>query len=89
MLQIWKFMLNPDQIGMFMPKGAKILTIQTQQNTPCIWALVNPLAEKVYRTFKVFGTGHEIPEELLQDHIYIGTFQLDDGNYVFHLFEQS
>ena len=40
--QIWKFGINPNKIIVEMPKDAEILTIQTQNETPCIWALVNP-----------------------------------------------
>jgi len=67
-----------------MPKDAEILSVQVQYNDICIWALVDPKNELIERGFNIFGTGHEIPETVGK---YIGTFQIDDGRLVFHLFE--
>ena len=69
--------------------GAEILTVQTQRGSPCIWALVDP--EMTYsekRNFYIFGTGHEITHNSSQL-CYIGTFQMDAGDLVFHLFEDK
>ena len=57
-----------------MPKDAEILTIQTQNETPCIWALVNP--------------EHDIYYDMGINRKYINTFQLGGGSLVFHLFER-
>jgi hypothetical protein len=58
---IWKFELEPtDNQEIEMPKGAEILTAQNQVGIPCLWALVDPTAEKETRTFEVVGTGHPI-----------------------------
>lgn len=87
--QIWKFpMASPEQGRIEMPKGAEILTIQTQNETPCIWALVNPENEKEVRYFEVFGTGHEVCCDMGVERKYINTFQLKCGALVFHLFER-
>lgn len=86
---IWKF---PIKIGSYcelqIPKDGQILTVQEQFNEPMVWALVNPESLKETRRLIVVGTGHEIPD-LVQNVIkkYIGTFQTDGGNYVFHVFE--
>ena len=43
MKTIWKFQFeNKGMFGLDMPKGAEILTVQTQEGIPCIWALVDP-----------------------------------------------
>jgi hypothetical protein len=68
-----------------MPKGAEILCIQTQNEIPCIWALVEPNASLTCRVFETFFTGHEVPENANRK--YVGTYQLANGAYVFHLFE--
>jgi len=68
------------------PEGAEILTIQTQYNLPCIWALVNPDAKKVPVQIEIFGTGHPIPEG---NRKYIGTYQLHNGSLVFHAFQTT
>lgn len=82
--QIWKFPITPENTTIEMPKGSEILTIQTQKETPCIWALVDPNAEKVTRIFEMYGTGHEIDKK---ERMYINSFQLYGGGLVFHLFE--
>ena len=81
--QIWKYVLEPETI-IEMPIGAEILTVQEQYGRCCLWALVDPSANKVKRKFLVYGTGHPITEE---NGKYIGTFQLHNGRLVFHVFE--
>jgi hypothetical protein len=57
--QIWKFAINQNKIIVEMPKDAEILTIQTQNETPCILALVNPENSKELRHFEVYETGQD------------------------------
>jgi hypothetical protein len=69
-----------------LPYKAKILTVQTQHNTPCIWYLCDEEEKKTNnRGIRMFGTGHPIPIGF--DGTYISTFQLHGGNLVFHVFE--
>ena len=77
--QIWKYKFN---YGIEMPLDAKILTIQTQDGEPTIWALVNPNNELEIRNFRIVGTGNPFDDT---NYTYIGTFQ--DGPFVWHLFE--
>lgn len=84
--QIWKF--NIKSVGMQdieMPVGAEILTIQTQEDYPCIWALVNPDAPRAKRRFEIFGTGHIVSNST--ERKYIGTYQEMGGALIWHLFE--
>jgi hypothetical protein len=71
-----------------LPHDAKVLSVQAQHNEPFLWALVSAdkLVFKTSKTFRSFGTGHQINENPETLH-YIGTFQLDEGNFVGHLFE--
>lgn len=89
MKTIWKYELNPGNpyvIGM--PEGAEILTVQVQNNVPCIWAKVDTEAELEERIFYVFATGQEIDLDGQDVYLaYIGTFQLNGGSLVFHVFE--
>jgi hypothetical protein len=89
---IWKFKLEvTDSQQIEMPVGAKILTVQTQDGWPCIWALVDPLAKKELRHIQTIGTGHTIENgEGLNDK-YLGTYQVirDWGVLVFHVFEEK
>ncbi len=86
---IWKFPLVAGQVKKIeMPLGSEILTVQAQLNEPVIWAIVNPEQVKEVRYFELFGTGSLMPElEANKERKYINTYQVDDGNYVFHLFE--
>ena len=67
------------------PKHAKILNIQTQEDDICLWALINPEEPKVSRQIRIFGTGHEVPDIKLE---YIGTIQQLDGSLIWHVFEE-
>ena len=89
MKTIWKFILPPidDVLSISMPIGAQVLTVQTQQGHPCIWALVEPNNPKEDRRFALAGTGHSIEFSEAMD--YIGTFQIRQGTLVFHLFSYT
>jgi hypothetical protein len=87
MKTIWKFaipVVNPAMIRM--PKGAEILTVQRQGDQACLWAIVEPEAEKEQRYFIIEGTGNPIHEEDGVTRKYIGTFQAPQ--FVWHVFER-
>lgn len=86
MRTIHKFPIeNPNNIQIELHPTAEILDVQTQDGVPCVWALIpDTEAPKVFRTFKVYGTGHSIIESSHRLS-YVGTFQMD--NLVWHLFE--
>jgi hypothetical protein len=68
-----------------MPQGAVILTIDTQFDTLCIWALVDTTAPDELREFLIIGTGHDAD---LPNHCkYINTVQVQAGAFIFHIFE--
>ncbi len=88
MITIHKFSFKIDThdiIPIVMPLDAKILSFQMQDNTPCIWALVDDTEDRVVRNFRVFGTGHPVEGVHLRD--YIGTAK--EGCFVWHLFERK
>ncbi len=83
---IHKFpLIVTDSQELLLPRGFQPLCVQVQHGIPCLWALVDAGAEKAYFTFRTYGTGHPItePENSLR---YVGTYQLDDGRLVFHVF---
>jgi len=85
MKKIFKYKITPylkNEIEM--PIGAEVLCVQTQNNEPHIWAMVDFNAELEKRIFWVIPTGNLIEPEASR---YVGTFQIDNGNLVFHLFE--
>lgn len=86
-MTIWKYTLKTtDEQTAEMPRGAQILTVQTQGDTPMLWALVDPGAPTERRTILTHGTGHEVPDDGRQ---YLGTYQRFGGQYVFHVFEPA
>ena len=85
---IWKFPIKVVGIQTItMPKNSHVLSIQSQNNNPCIWALVDPNAEREQRRFEIIGTGHPVPNREGLKREFITTFQLDGGAFVGHAFE--
>ena len=86
-LTIFKYPFEvTDLISIEMPKGAHALTVQTQGEIPCIWAIVDPEAPPEIRQFHCYGTGHPINIDISKTR-YVGTFQLLGGRFIGHLFE--
>lgn len=83
---IYKYeILKPkNTLSIKMPSGAKILSVQTQDNIPCISALVETDKPPALRFFKLCATG--VPVNFAGDLPYIGTFNID-GAMFFHLFD--
>ena len=84
---IWKFELEIiDEQMVEMPEGAIILAVQAQYDKPWLWARVNPHAKPTQRKIMTHGTGHEVPETTGS---HLGTYQIQGGRYVFHVFESA
>lgn len=84
---IWKFPIPMlDTFPLVMPENSTILSIQTQHDEAQLWALVNPKNPVGVRNFQLIGTGHLFSEV---DLYFVGTFQLQDGTFVGHLFEKK
>jgi len=89
MKTVFKYPLTVrDYVEIPMPEGAEILAVQTQHGIPCLWARVDTERPDETRHFRISGTGHELSttDEPLR---YVGTFQLQDGIFVGHLFERT
>ena len=78
---IWKFPLTGEETELEAPIE-QFLTVQMQDGTPCVWAIVNP--DRASHKYKVviIGTGWEC--QRIDASKYIGTVQ--DGMYVWHCF---
>jgi len=74
-----------DNNPVLMPDEAQVLCVQMQNGGPCLWALVETDLPKVVRNFLIYGTGHPVSKA---QQSYVGTFQMHDGNLVFHVFEK-
>ncbi len=83
---VWKYTLPVSgRIELNIPAGAKLLCVQMQFDRLCMWALVDPTAPISTRCFWIVGTGHEL---LSAPGAYVGTFQINGGALVFHVFEE-
>lgn len=79
----WEFPIT-DEFALDMPLGARIVHVDVQRGTPCLWAIVVPDDPKVERRFRVYGTGHPITGS---SQWHVGSFQMLGGHLVWHLFE--
>jgi len=86
MKTIYKYTLDPRRSEYDLPIGAKILTVQGQNEQVCIWAEVDTEADTEKVRFEVYGTGHEIKWDMGTDREYLGTAQLKNGALVFHVY---
>jgi hypothetical protein len=68
---------------MRLPARAVLLSVQKQDERPCLWALVSPHQPAEDRWFRWYGTGYDI--DLSESPVYVGTVQHEP--YVWHLFE--
>ena len=86
---IYKYeLLVKDTQLVSLPKGAKILTIQTQGPFPQLWAMVDTEEDTEEVLIETFGTGHPIKDlPLGVKRTYIGTYQLSGGSLIFHVFK--
>lgn len=85
MMRIWKWPLQvTDRNALLMPEGAKLLDVQMQGETCCLWALVDESATEETRDIAIYGTGNPIPRIPGQ---YIATFQMYGGELIFHAFD--
>ena len=77
-----------DNFEIIMPVEAELLTVQLQRGIPQLWALVptDGHLKTAKRAFRLAGTGHQIDDTDLL-HKYIGSFQMQQENLIFHLFE--
>lgn len=88
MKRIFRYVLPVEtECFVVMPRGAKVLCVQTQgMSGPMVWALVEDAETvKAKHWFFVYGTGHETYGQ----GTYLGTFQMNDGALVFHVFDNG
>ena len=84
-LRVFKYPFRiGEKIEIGMPIGARVLSVQTHHGQPCLWALVDPAARSIVRQFRLVGTGPVADDSIGP---YVGTFQMFDGQRVWHLFE--
>jgi hypothetical protein len=81
---IYKYSITSTITTLFLPVGAKILTLQMQHGVPFIWIeRTEEAIELKERKIKKVGTGESFNAD--SNHSYIGTIQ--EGPYVWHYYE--
>lgn len=86
---VWKFPLPqgaaPAPVDVEMPARSEIVHFDQQDDTPTIWALVNPdETERETRRILVLPTGYSTAHGPL---LYLGMAKLHDGLLIAHGFE--
>ena len=94
MITIHKFPLEVmDEQRVRLPIDSEILCVQTQgkgfQERPCLWVQLDTDNQENQedRTIAMRGTGHDLKEAAEAE--YVGTFQLSNGELVFHVFDRG
>lgn len=86
MKQIYKYPLEVvDAQTIILPRGAVLLDVQVQHNQPQLWALVDDSPGETL-TVRTVGTGHPCNDVSDLNMRYLSTYQLEEGQLVFHVF---
>jgi len=84
--RIFKYPLKvTDRQHIAMPLNTELLGVQVQHGQPVLYAIVNDARAKHNYEIITVGTGQELPAGLEADD-YVGTYQLEGGDLVFHVF---
>ena len=62
----------------------QVLKVESQNDIPCIWVMVDTDLPEELRHFSTRGTGHMCSGVHADD--YLGTYQLYNGDLIFHVF---
>lgn len=68
-----------------MHQHAQVLHVGAQGNQLFLWALIEDQLPGQERHIRIYGTGHEIDQSMVLNHL--GTVQMPDG-CVWHVFEE-
>jgi len=92
---IWKFEITPPVMGntckVDLPRGAKVVSVNCIGDQMFIWVkfyVDMKDQDFVPHYFEIFGTGHEIHNDMGVDRKYIGTCLMHGGGLVWHVFER-
>ncbi len=81
------FEVTGQNITMQLPEGFKVLSIQKQKKSYCMWIVLDPDGQKKEQTFVVIGTGIRIKYEDYSKLKYVSTIQ--EGEYVWHIYQKA
>lgn len=84
-MKIYKYQLQvTDEQLLEIPKYSKFLSLQVQYGKPCVWFLVDETSkEDEWIKFITIGTGQQAYG--ISYYTFLGTYQLLEGNLVYHV----
>jgi len=81
---VWKYGVHTAPVQeIYIPEFATPLCLMQQKGKMFMWCEVDKTRRRHYRQLFVVMTGAEVPAEA---HEYVGTFQMLDGDLVFHVY---
>lgn len=85
-MEIWKSVIPVIATEQFieMPKGAKLLDVQWQDEKLCLWYQCEPTASRVKRRIGIYGTGQALPA---WSGDYVATIQM--SMMVWHVYDRG
>ncbi len=85
MKSVFKYEItSANEVTIVAPQVLRWLHVAVQHGVPCVWAEVDTETEHATHRLCVRGTGHPMKGN---EGRHIGTLFLDDGAFVFHVFE--
>ncbi len=75
-----------DVVTLQLPVGAIMQCVNVQQRRPCLWAVVDSEMPLTERVLEIYATGQLMSES---PKVYVGTIMVDDGLFVFHVYERT
>jgi predicted ABC-type ATPase len=94
-MRIFKYIIDPDKldfngsITLNLPRRAEIISAAEQRGDIVVYAVIDAKEKKIDEyLIWVVGTGHEIPEAVLDRSSckFLGTVSLQDGEFMFHVY---
>ena len=88
---IYKYQLKGNKTILSIPVGSEVLTVQVDQKDQSLqlWMIVDVEKPNENRYFQIYGTGQTLRDAKYGGRKYVGTFQMNNGEYVGHLFEEE
>lgn len=87
-MNIYKYELKVKDTQFITANVIEFLSVQVQNGQVNLWVLVDgpPRGSTPSYMIKMFTTGNYILDQDLDNHKFLDTFQLHDGNFVGHVF---
>lgn len=82
-MTVWKAVMASQRCAVWLTAGARFLHVGSQDDHVCVWALVDPEAERCSYDLVAYGTGRPIAP----GDEYLGTAFV--GDLVWHVFKEE